>query len=205
MNTEIKSIKILTSNPSSLGLFGLAMVTFIASTQKLGITDGYSMIIPWAIFLGGIAQIIASILDANHNNIFGTTAFGGFGLFWIAVSFSWFIKLGIFGEILQNNADIKQLGFAFIGYLFFSIYLTIIAMELNKVLFLLMIFIDILFISLSLSTFGIMSETFHFIGAVSEMIISLLGFYASGAAILNEHFGKIILSVGKPMGIIQKK
>lgn len=48
-------IKMMKADPSALGLFGLAMVTLVASTQKLGWTEGLSFVIPWAIFLGAFA------------------------------------------------------------------------------------------------------------------------------------------------------
>lgn len=78
---DVKKVKIEVADPTVLGLFGLAIVTFVASSQKLGITEGLSYLIPWAIFLGGIAQIIASIFDFKHNNLFGATAFSAYGLF----------------------------------------------------------------------------------------------------------------------------
>ena len=37
-NTQ--KIKIVTADPSALGLFGLAIITLVASSQKLGITSG---------------------------------------------------------------------------------------------------------------------------------------------------------------------
>ena len=77
---NVQAIRLSIADPTPLGLFGLAMVTLVASSQKLGITDGTSLILPWAIFLGGIAQLIASIQDSKHHNIFGATAFGAFGL-----------------------------------------------------------------------------------------------------------------------------
>jgi uncharacterized protein len=203
-NQNIQQVKISTADPSALGLFGLAMVTLVASSQKLGLTDGLSFILPWAFFLGGFAQLFASVLDAKHNNIFGTTAFGGFGLFWLGVGTSWLIQLGFFGENLAANADPKQLGVAFIGYLIFSLYMTIGAMETHKVLFFIFVFIDFLFIGLSLSTFGIMYEVTHMVAAVSEFLIALLSFYGSAAVVLNTHFGQVVLPVGKPFGIYKK-
>lgn len=197
-------VKITTADPSALGLFGLAMVTLVASSQKLGLTDGLSFILPWAFFLGGLAQLFACVQDAKHNNIFGTTAFGAFGLFWFGVGMSWLIQLGAFGENLAVNVDPKQLGVAFIGYLIFSVYMTIGAMETHKVLFFIFIFIDFLFIGLSLSTFGIMHEATHMLAAVSELIIALLSFYGSAAVVLNTHFGQVVLPVGKPFGIFKK-
>lgn len=201
-NTQ--QVKVTTADPSALGLFGLAMVTFVASSQKLGLTEGLSFILPWAFFLGGIAQLFACVQDAKHNNIFGTTAFGAFGLFWFGVGMSWLIQLGFFGEKLAADADPKQLGVAFIGYLIFSIYMTIGAMETHKVLFFIFVFIDFLFIGLSLSTFGIMHEETHMLAAVSEFIIALLSFYGSAAVVLNTHFGQVVLPVGKPFGIYRK-
>ena len=55
------------ADPTTLGLFGLAIVTFVASSQKLGITDGLSFVLPWAIFLGGLAQLIAAVFDFKHD------------------------------------------------------------------------------------------------------------------------------------------
>jgi uncharacterized protein len=204
-NQNLQHVKVTTADPSALGLFGLAMVTLVASSQKLGITDGVSFIMPWAFFLGGLAQLFACIQDAKHNNIFGTTAFGAFGLFWFGVGMSWLIQLGAFGEELAANADPKQLGVAFIGYLIFSLYMTIGALETHKVLFFIFVFIDFLFIGLSLSVFDIMHEQTHMLAAISELCIALLSFYGSAAIVLNTHFGQVVLPIGKPFGIFKKQ
>ena len=112
--------------------------------------------------------------------------------------------MGAFGENLLANADSKQLGVAFIGYLIFSIFMTIGAMETHKVLFFIFVLIDFLFIGLSLSSFGIMYEFSHMFAAISELLIALLSFYGSAAAVLNTHFGQVVLPVGKPFGIFKK-
>ncbi|RKL67300.1 hypothetical protein CR203_12420 [Salipaludibacillus neizhouensis] len=205
MDTQNETqVRITTADPSALGLFGLAMVTLVASSQKLGITEGLSLILPWAFFLGGMAQLIAAILDSKHNNMFGTTAFGAFGLFWFGVGTSWLIQLGVFGETLAANADPKQLGIAFLGYLIFTLFMTIGAMETNKVLFFIFVFIDFLFIGLTLSSFNVMYEVTHMLAAIAELIIALLSFYGAGAILLNKHFGKVFLPIGQPFGIFTK-
>ncbi|GGI17569.1 acetate uptake transporter [Gottfriedia solisilvae] len=204
MKDNIQQVKITTADPSAIGLFGLAMVTLVASTQKLGITDGVSLVLPWAIFLGAIAQLFASIQDFKHKNTFGATAFGGYAFFWLAVGTTWLIQLGCFGETLAKAADVKQLGFAFIGYLIFSIFMTIGAMETHKVLFIIFVLIDCLFIGLSLSTLGIMEHATHTFAAYSELGIAIMSFYGSAAAVLNVHFGREFLPVGKPFGIFKK-
>lgn len=196
-------VKIVVADPSAIGLFGLAMVTLVASSQKLGITDGVSLVIPWAIFLGACAQLVACINDFKHNNHFGATAFGAYAFFWFSMAMSWMIQNGVFGESLAAAADPKQLGFAFIGYLIFTLFMTIGAMETNKVLFFIFLMIDFLFIGLAFSTLGIAEHAMHSLAAYSELIISLLSFYGCGANVLNNHFGKTFLPVGKPFGIFK--
>ena len=68
-SSSAQRVKLSLANPSGLGLFGLAIVTFIAASQKLGITDGLSYVIVYAIFLGATGQLVASILDFFHENI----------------------------------------------------------------------------------------------------------------------------------------
>lgn len=187
--------KIHTADPSALGLFGLAMVTLVASSAKLGWTSGTAMIIPWAIFLGAFAQLFACINDAKKGNVFGTTAFGGYAFFWFAIGATWMMKLGFFGQEMANG-DVNQLGFAYIGYFIFSFFMTIGATKTTKVLFVIFCLIDCLFLGLILSTF-MESHFGHILAAWSELAIALVGFYGSAAIILKEQFGKEILPLGK--------
>lgn len=202
MSQDIQNVKSVVADPTALGLFGLAMVTLVASSQKLGITSGVSLILPWAIFLGAFVQLIACFFDFKHNNIFGATAFGAYAFFWFSVALTWMIKLGVFGEILANSADIKQLGFAFIGYLIFSLFMTIGAVETNKVLLAIFICIDALFLGLVGDVFG-WFESAHTLAAYAEFIIAMLSFYGSAAVVLNRHFGKTFLPMGKALGIFK--
>lgn len=191
--------KIVVADPAPIGLFGLAMVTLVASSAKLGFTSETALIIPWAIFLGALAQLYACIQDAKRNNLFGATAFGGYAFFWFAVAMSWMIQAGVFGETLAANADPKQLGVAFVGYLIFSLYMTVGSLATNKVLLLIFIFIDFLFLGLSFSTLGIAPELFHGIAAWSELTIAVLSFYGSGAIVINTQFGRTVLPLGSPV------
>jgi succinate-acetate transporter protein len=191
--------KIVVADPTPLGLFGLAMVTLVASSAKLGLTSGVSFVIPWAIFLGASAQLYASIQDAKKSNMFGATAFGAYAFFWYSVAFSWLIQSGLFGAELAEKADPKQLGIAFIGYLIFTLYMTVGALSTNKVLFMIFVFIDFLFLGLSFSTLHVMEELMHNIAAISELIISLLSFYGSAAIVINTQLGNVVLPLGKPL------
>lgn len=193
---ETKQVKIEVADPTTLGLFGLAIVTFVASSQKLGITDGLAFVLPWAFFLGGLAQIIAALFDFKHNNLFGATAFSAYGLFWFGMGMSWLIKLGCFGEALASSVDAKQLGFVFIGYFILSFVLTISSLKMSKAMFFLMSLIVLLFLGLGLDALGC-GHFWHSLAAFSEMGIALLAFYVLSAKYLNSYFGKELLPVGR--------
>jgi succinate-acetate transporter protein len=193
---ETKQIKIEVADPTTLGLFGLALATLVASSQKLGITDGFGLVLPWALLLGGLGQFIASMFDFKNNNLFGATAFAAYGLFWIGLGMSWFM-MGHFGEILETPADRTQMGFVFTGYFILTVILTISTIKMSKAMFFLMSLIAVLFFGLALDAFGC-GHIWHLVAAYSELAISLLAFYTLASKYLNSFFGREILCAGKP-------
>ncbi len=195
---ETKNVKIEVADPTTLGLFGLAIVTLVASSQKMELTSGLSLVLPWAIFLGGIAQLIASLFDFKHNNLFGATAFSAYGLFWIGMAMSWLIKLGCFGDTLAQAVDVKQLGFVFVGYMILTIVFTISGLKMSKAMFVLLLLIVVLFLGLALDSFGC-GHVWHVVAAYAELAISLLTFYILAAKYLNSFFGRNIIPVGSPI------
>jgi len=204
MSVEERNVRPIIADPSALGLFGLGMVTLVASSQKLGITTGLSLIIPWAIFLGAFAQLIACLIDFKKNNIFGATAFGAFTFFWLSVATSWLITMGVFGPEMADAADPLQLGFGFLGYLIFVLFMTIGALETTKMLFIVFIFVDILLLALTLGSFGIAKEQMGLLAGISEFMVAMSSLYGCAAIVLNTHFGRVLLPVGKPFGIFKK-
>lgn len=201
--TPVTETKIIMSDPTALGVFGLSMVTFVAASAKMGWTTGVAYLIPWALFLGSIAQIWASSIDFKKNNYFGAIVLGAYGLFWIAVAMHWAMSLGLLGNI-GDKADPRQLGVACIGYFIFSLFIMVAALEANKVFFAILVLINVLLPSLALSIFGINAPLFGALAAYSELGIALLGFYCAGAVFLNSFFGRALLPLGKPFGLIRK-
>ena len=201
--TSVTETKIIMSDPTALGVFGLSMVTFVAASQKMGWTSGSAYLIPWALFLGSIAQVWASTIDFKKNNYFGAIVLGAYGLFWIAVAMHWAIGLGWLGAV-GDKADPRQLGVACIGYFIFSLFIMVAAFEANKVFAAILVMINVLLPSLALSLFGINAPFFSSVAAYAELAVSLLGFYCAGAVFLNSYFGRTLLPLGRPFGFIRK-
>ncbi|ARM74783.1 acetate uptake transporter [Acidianus manzaensis] len=71
------------ANAAPLGLSGFALTTLVLSLYNAGIiTSGAGTVIGLAAFYGGLAQLLASILEWRAGNTFGLVAFFTYGAFW---------------------------------------------------------------------------------------------------------------------------
>ncbi|MCL1861757.1 MAG: acetate uptake transporter [Proteobacteria bacterium] len=202
--SQVQETKIVSADATALGVFGLSLITFVASSSKLGWTShDTTLVMPWALCLGSFAQLWAAAIDYKRNSYFGAIVLGAFGLFWMAVAFIWAITNGFFG-IDPGKVDVSQFGYACFGYMIFSVFITVAAFEANKVFGVILALIVVLLGSLGLQLLGINKEFFGPIAGWSEFLISILGFYASGAIFLNTFFNRQILPLGKPMGWVKK-
>jgi len=84
-NQSIFSMVDSTANPAPLGLLGFGMTTVLLNLHNAGFFALGSMILAMGIFYGGIAQIIAGLMEWKKGNTFGTTAFTSYGLFWLSL------------------------------------------------------------------------------------------------------------------------
>jgi len=75
------------ANPAPLGLMGFGMTTILLNIHNTGLFPLTSMVLAMGIFYGGIAQIIAGIMEFKKGNTFGLTAFVSYGSFWLTLVF----------------------------------------------------------------------------------------------------------------------
>jgi succinate-acetate transporter protein len=189
--TTVKSLPILAAEPAPLGLIGLAIAALVlASTDlKLASSTAKSLMIPWILFLGATAQLIAGLMDYKRNNIFGATTFTTYSLLWYSISLTLFIT--IFTGV---KFDITHYAYGLIGFLIFSIILTVASLMTNKTLFAILLFIDLAIVALVLN---ILCKTATEIVGVFLVLVSALSFYGAAGVLLNNMAGKTILPLGK--------
>jgi succinate-acetate transporter protein len=72
------------ANPGPLGLAGFGLTTCVLSAINAGLLphEAVPVVVPLAFAYGGVAQIIAGILEFRTGNTFGMVAFTSYGLFW---------------------------------------------------------------------------------------------------------------------------
>jgi succinate-acetate transporter protein len=85
----------LSANPAPLGLLGFGATTILLNLSNAGIIEMSTMILAMGVFYGGIAQMIAGIMEFKNGKGFGTIAFLSYGSFWLTlVGLLVFPKLG---------------------------------------------------------------------------------------------------------------
>ena len=73
------------ANPAPLGLMGFGMTTVLLNLHNAGAYGLGSMILAMGIAYGGLAQVIAGMMEYKKGNTFGTAAFTSYGLFWLSL------------------------------------------------------------------------------------------------------------------------
>ena len=192
-NTTATPIATTYAEPAPLGLIGLAVAALILGSADIGLTSGASksLMIPWILFFGATAQLIAGLVEFKRNNVFGATVFSTYAMTMYAIAITLFIT--IFAEV---PFDISHYAYGLIGILFFSIIATIASLMTNKILFSILIAVDLaVLLLIPHYLFGFSSVP----AGIFLIATSLLSFYASAAVLLNTLSGKSILPVGNPL------
>ena len=94
------------ANPAPLGLMGFGMTTILLNLHNTGMFEMDVAILAMGIFYGGIAQVLAGLLEFIRNNTFGLTAFTSYGMFWLS-----FVAILLLPELgLAKAPDERFLG-----------------------------------------------------------------------------------------------
>lgn len=183
-----------TANPAPLGLLGFGMTTVLLNLHNAGLFGLDAMILGMGIFYGGIAQIIAGIMEWKKKNTFGTVAFTSYGLFWLTL-----VALIVLPKM--GWADEPSKG-AMAAYLFlwglFTFIMFIGTLKLNRATQVVFASLTILFWLLSLGD-AIGSVFITRIAGYEGILCGCSAIYAAMAQVLNEIYGKTVL----PLGILK--
>ncbi|EXJ23930.1 Gpr1/fun34/yaaH family protein [Alkalibacterium sp. AK22] len=190
--TKIVSYKEITANPAPLGLMGFGMTTVLLNIHNAGFFGLDAMILAMGIFFGGMAQVIAGIMEFKKDNTFGTTAFTSYGFFWMAlVGLNILPMLGL-GE--APNA-LSMAAFLFMWGLF-TLFMFVGTLRINRALQVVFGSLTILFFLLAVGNYT-GSALILMIAGFEGIFCGLSAIYAAMAQVLNEVYGKTILPIGE--------
>jgi succinate-acetate transporter protein len=179
------------ANPAPLGLMGFGMTTVLLNLHNAGLWPIGAMILAMGIFYGGLAQIVAGIMEFKKGNTFGTTAFTSYGFFWLTLVF-----LLLAPELGWWEAPTDD---AMAAYLFmwglFTFFMFFSTLRLNRAVQFVFATLTILFWLLALRDLtgnGVIGD----IAGIEGIICGASAIYLAMAEVINEYYGKVILPIG---------
>src|SRR5690554_132882 len=172
-------------NPGPLGLLGFGMTTILLNLANAGIIQLSVVVVAMGIALGGLAQIIAGILEFKNYNNFGGTAFTAYGFFWISLVGIWLLPK----DYPALTADLTSMGFYLLLWGIFTTFMFIGTLTHNTITKLVFGSLALLFYLLALGDF----TSIPFITVVAGfvgIITGLFAMYSAVGQIVNEELGK---------------
>ena len=192
MNDSIMQIKDTTGNPAPLGLLGFGMTTVLLNLHNAGFYELNTMILAMGVCYGGLAQIVAGIMEWKKGNTFATTAFVSYGLFWLSlVALIVFTKLG---WAVKSDDTAMAAYLAMWGL--FTAFMFVGTLRLSRALQVVFASLTILFFLLAYGDFTNASAGFKQFTGYEGIFCGFSAIYTALAQVLNELFGKTVLPLG---------
>ncbi len=189
--TTTLEVKDTTANPAPLGLAGFGMTTVLLNLHNAGYYELNSMILAMGIFYGGVAQVIAGIMEWKKNNTFGTIAFTSYGMFWISL-----VALVLMPEHgLGAATDSTAMGSYLAIWGLFSAVLFVGTLRLNRALQVVFATVTVLFFLLAIGDFTA-NPNLKLIAGYEGIVCGLSALYTGLALVLNEVYGQTVLPLG---------
>ncbi|BCS93804.1 MAG: gpr1/Fun34/YaaH family protein [Metallosphaera javensis (ex Sakai et al. 2022)] len=169
------------ANPAPLGLSGFALTTLVLSTYNAGLlSSGVNAVLGLAAFYGGLAQLLAGILEWRAGNTFGYVAFFTYGAFW-----EWFFltSLGIFGDVTAVG-----IGYVLVAFGIFTFVMWIGTFKSNMGLFVTFLLLWITFFLLGIGAMTGNAGLSHAGGYVG-ILTAIAAWYTGLAQVVAEALG----------------
>ncbi len=182
------------ADPAPLGLAAFALTTFLLSADNAGLTKGGGgQWIGYALFYGGLCQLLAGMWEFKRQNVFGATAFSTYGGFWLGLGYYVTHIAATKGENVPND-----LGWILLAFAIFNTYMLIFATQVSTAIFLVFLTLELTEIFLF---WGILAgnTTLVKVGGIVGIVTALVAWYTSAAGVINGMKGRAVVPVGKPL------
>jgi hypothetical protein len=161
------------------------------------------MILAMGLAYGGIAQIIAGIQEWKKGNTFGATAFTSYGLFWLSL-------VALFMISGYDKPDKTATASYFFMWGLFTLVMFVGTLRLNRALQVVFGTLFVLFFLLCIRdatavSAASFSSTIGKIAGYEGIICGASAIYAGLAQVINEVYGKVVLSIGPVVAKADKK
>jgi succinate-acetate transporter protein len=182
------------ANPAPLGLAGFGLTTCVLSAINAGLLphEAVAVVVPLAFAYGGVAQIIAGILEFRTGNTFGMVAFTSYGLFWWWFAFlQWTVGAG-----WLKPAPASGVATVLLMWGIFTFLLWIVTFRASKAVFSIFLLLWITFFLLAAGDFGYgTGQLGGYFGLLTGADALLVAFIE----VLNATAGRTVIPLGDPL------
>jgi succinate-acetate transporter protein len=186
------------ADPGPLGLAGFALTTFVLSCFNADIISNVGLkavVLPVALFYGGIAQLLAGMWEFKKNNTFGATAFTSYGAFWLSyAAYSKFVSPGLAKAPATAKDVHTATGLFLLAWTIFTAYMLIAALRVNGAVGAVFAVLLVTFILLAWGDLS-NNESIFKIGGYLGIVTAFLAWYASMAGVVNSTWKRVVLPV----------
>ncbi|NGO78985.1 hypothetical protein G6045_25490 [Streptomyces sp. YC504] len=182
------------ANPGPLGLAAFALTTFVLSMFNSGLVSNAALsavVLPLALFYGGLAQFVAGLFEFRRGNTFATTAFLSYGAFWM--SFAAYVKFVVPG-LPAADAHLAT-GLYLIAWFVFTLYMTVAAMKLDLAHKVVFVSLSLTFLFLALGDLAESTGLAH-TGGFLGLLCAAAAWYTSFGVLTNETWGRKVIPLG---------
>jgi uncharacterized protein len=189
------------ADPAPLGLAAFALTTFLLSAFNAGWmtkSSGLSWL-GYAFAYGGLVQLLAGMWEFRNRNVFGATAFGSYGGFWIGLGlYVQLVGAKLLAHPITASLFNRDVGWILLAFAIFNTYMLMWSAAVNMAVFGVFLTLELTEIILFAGNFALSSGTIKFGGYVG-VLTALVAWYTSAAGVFNGMRGKQVVPVGKPL------
>jgi succinate-acetate transporter protein len=166
------------------------MTTFVLSVFNAGLvsnTRPEAVVLPLALFYGGVAQFMAGMWEFRKGNTFGALAFSSFAAFWL--SFAAYVK---FVEPGLGATAATATGLYLLAWTIFTAYMTVAAARVNGAVLGVFVFLTLTFLFLTIAELAA-APGIAKVGGWLGLVTAVVAWYASFAAVTNFTWKRTVL------------
>jgi succinate-acetate transporter protein len=193
LDTATQTVDRRIADPAPLGLGAFALTTFVLNVFNAGILSEALevVVLPLALFYGGIAQMLAGMWEFRKGNTFGATAFSSFGAFWLAyAAYAKYVLPGI-----QQRPDAHQAtGLFLLAWTIFAAMLFFAAIRISGALTLVFATATATFALLTIGEFAQNTSILHAGGYVG-IVTAACAWYTAWAGVMNDTWKRTMLPI----------
>jgi len=148
------------------------------------------VVLPLALFYGGLAQLLAGMWEFRKGNTFGATAFSSFGAFWLAYAAYAKFVAGILPASTAHQAS----GLFLLAWAIFTVYMTVAATRTTGAVLAVFATLSATFIVLCIGDFAQSPDTTK-AGGWLGLVTAACAWYASFAGVTNSTYQRAVVPV----------